>query len=136
MSVYSGTAAPPTGLSLHPVCFTGSDATSIKFALGVAAAVGGAIAGLGLGWLVSWLWPEIVTKAVALIVGAIGGGIIGLGYALVAFRGGACPCPPGAQAVCICFIVFIIPGTTTEIPVPPFLAPSCAACRLVPPGCP
>jgi hypothetical protein len=85
----------------------------MRRALGIGGGIIGAIVGAAGGFIASLLTgPEIVSKPIGMLIGAIIGAGLGAGYASAVVSAGGCTCPAGAQAFCISFFVFVIPGTS------------------------
>lgn len=121
MGIYTG-PAPAGGWQVAAVCFSGTAAKVARIVLPIGLTVLGGVIGAGLGFLASFITgPEVISKVLGAFVGAVLGAVAGLIVSITEIRRGACPCPAGSEAFCICFP-------------PPKGCP--AACTLVPPGCP
>lgn len=139
MATYVGPIVPAAGFGIakRPVCFTGKTAKRALLAIPGAGLFLGAIAGMGVGLLVSLITgPELITKFVAAAFGAVIGAVIGLAITARAIAGGMCNCPPGSFGFCI-NIVFARMPFGRIVPFPPIVEAAPGQCPiLVPPGCP
>lgn len=144
MPTVGGPLSGTTGIVFKPVCFTGATAYSMRLGLVLGGFFLGAILGLIIGGLAGLALsavtgPEPFSKPVLALIGALIGALFGAagGSAYVAsvIAGGTCPCPPGKYAYCICFVFFIVPGTTTALPMVPLITSCPTSCATLIPTC-
>lgn len=141
MPTVPGPISGRAGFVSQPMCFTGATAYSMRLALVLGGFFLGAILGLIVGGLAglalsSVTGPEPFSKPVLALIGALVGALFGaaagIAYVARVIAGGTCPCPAGKYAYCICFMFYIVPGTTLAIPMVPLITSCPASCALIP----